>query len=256
MAFVPHRRPPPRRAAPWRAALVVACMCNCGPGTEPAQVEAPVSTPREAPAPAKPLTIIDRPITFDSERTELTIAYRKQHQGDATAGMSITPRVIILHYTDSDSADATWRYFDRARITSDRRDVASASELNVSAHFLVDRDGTTWRLMPETWFARHCIGLNHVAVGVENVGDGEASPLTDAQVEANAALVRYLVRRHPTITHLIGHHEYREMERSPLFRELDRDYRTEKDDPGPAYMERVRARVRDLGLEGPPPPGL
>jgi len=29
--------------------------------------------------------------------------------------------------------------------------------------------------MPETWMARHCIGLNHVAIGIENVGDGANS---------------------------------------------------------------------------------
>ncbi len=68
--------------------------------------------------------------------------------------------------------------------------------------------------MPETWMARHCIGLNHVSIGVGNVGDGEKYPLTDAQVEANAALVRYLAGKHD-ITHLIGHSESRMMEGHP-----------------------------------------
>ena len=42
--------------------------------------------------------------------------------------------------------------------------------------------------------ARHCIGLNHVAIGIENVGDGEKLPLTPAQVQADAALVRATAR--------------------------------------------------------------
>jgi len=44
--------------------------------------------------------------------------------------------------------------------------------------------------MPETWMARHAIGFNHVAIGIENVGDGARWPLTDAQADADAALVR------------------------------------------------------------------
>ena len=199
--------------------------------------------------------IVDRPIEFDEERVALTLAYREAHQGEKTAGMTIVPRVVVLHYTDSDSADATFQYFNRSRITSDRVDVATASQLNVSAHFLVDRDGTTWRLMPETWFARHCIGLNHVAIGVENVGDGEGHPLTARQAAANVALIRKLVQRFPTITHVIGHYEYRAMERHPYFLERDAAYRTEKEDPGPEHMARVRRGIADLGLSGPPAAG-
>jgi len=54
--------------------------------------------------------------------------------------------------------------------------------LNVSAHFLVDRDGTIYQLMPETRMARHAIGVNHLAIGVENVGDERKWPLTEAQM--------------------------------------------------------------------------
>jgi N-acetylmuramoyl-L-alanine amidase len=76
--------------------------------------------------------------------------------------------------------------------------------------------GPFFQLMPETWMARHCIGLNQVAIGIENVGDGQKFPLTDAQATANAALVRYLKARYP-IEYLIGHMEYRRMEGTALF---------------------------------------
>src|SRR5580693_7225904 len=68
--------------------------------------------------------------------------------------------------------EATWTYFSHTRIEAARPELQREGELNVSAHFLVDRDGTIYRLMPETWMARHCIGLNRVAIGIENVGDG------------------------------------------------------------------------------------
>ena len=235
----------PRRIV---AALALAAALACGRDAAPDEVDAPAV--REATRRFTPPTIVDRPITFDEDRVALTLEYRRTHLGERRPTMEIEPRVIVLHYTDSAAAEETWRYFDRARLTADRTEVAGGGALNVSAHFLVDRDGAIWRLMPETWFARHCIGLNHVAIGIENAGSA-AEPLTPAQVEANAALVRYLARRQ-AITHLIGHSEYRRMEGHPYFREADPGYRTEKVDPGDEFLAAVRARVDDLGLKGPP----
>jgi len=189
-------------------------------------------------------------INFDQERIQLTVAYRRAHQ-DAKAGdIIIQPRMIVLHWTGISSFESAWNYFNRTRAETARTELAAAGEVNVSAHFLVDRDGTIYRLMPETWMARHCIGLNHVAIGIENVGDGEKLPLTPAQARADAALVRYLAGKYP-ITHLIGHMEYRRMEGTPLFLELDPKYRNTKPDPGTDFMRKVRQQVADLKLQGP-----
>lgn len=58
---------------------------------------------------------------------------------------------------------------------------------------MVDRDGSIYQLMPEKWMARHVIGLNHYAIGIENVGGiNGKDDLTDAQARANAFLVCYL----------------------------------------------------------------
>lgn len=197
------------------------------------------------------LKIVDRPINFDQERIQLTIAYRRIHQDPKISDVLIQPKMIILHWTGMDSFTSAWNYFNRTRAEADRTQLAAAGEVNVSAQFLVDRDGTVYRLMPENWMARHCIGLNHVAIGVENVGDGTKSPLTEAQVKADAALVRYLAHKWP-ITHLIGHMEYREMEGHPYFLELNPKYRNRKPDPGADFMKKVRALVADLKLRGPP----
>lgn len=190
-------------------------------------------------------------INFDQERVQLTIAYRRLHQDPHANDVLIQPRMIILHWTAIPAFASSWDYFNRARAEAARTALATAGEVNVSAHFLVDRDGTIYRLMPETWMARHCIGLNHVAIGIENVGDGERFPLTQAQVNSDAALVRYLVGKYP-ITHLIGHMEYRSMEGTPFFMELDPKYRNTKPDPGADFMSKVRALVADLKLQGPP----
>ena len=185
---------------------------------------------------------------WSAERAELTLEYRRQHSDPEAADLTITPHVIVLHYTGGDSAKATRAYFDNVRIEGARKDLAKAGAVNVSSHFLVDRDGTIYRLQPETRFARHCIGLNHVAIGIENVGTNEAA-LTDAQVAADAALVRDLASRYP-ITHLLGHSEVMKFRGDPLYVERDASYKNDKPDPGDAFMAKVRARVADLKLAG------
>ena len=201
-----------------------------------------------APAQADPV-IVDKPISWTAERERLTLAYRRAHQDPDAADTTIVPHVIVLHHTGGRSWQATWRYFDRTRLEEGRAQLRRAGEVNVSAHFLVDRDGTIRRLVPETRMARHCIGLNHVAIGIENVGGGPGAPLTTAQVEANAALVRFLASRHH-ITHLIGHHESRAMEGHRYWSERDPRYRNRKPDPGEDFMRRVRMRLLDLFLAG------
>jgi len=196
------------------------------------------------------IEITDRPISFDKERVRLTIAYRRIHQDPAADSIEITPKLIVIHYTGGSSMKSTWRYFNKTRLTG-RKKLQKAGAVNVSAHFLVARNGDIQRLLPETTMGRHTIGLNHLAIGIENVGDGDKHPLTNAQLEANAKLVRYLAGKH-AITHLIGHHEYRRMEAHDYWLERDPNYRNRKPDPGPKFMAKLRARVESLELEGAP----
>ncbi len=234
----------------WPLILCVLAIISC------VQEQPKPAVPDRKPAPPvrTPFEIIDRPIQYDDKRIEHTITYRRAHQKPGAPGVesiSIDPRILVLHYTDSISLDDTWRYFNRPTVEGRRELLAEAGEVNVSTHFLVDRDGTVYRLMPETWFARHCIGLNHVAIGIENIGSA-TDPLTEAQVQANAELIRYLAARYPRLTHLIGHMEYRAMQSHPYFDERDPTYRTDKADPGDAFLARVRKLVADLDLQGPP----
>lgn len=213
-------------------------------------VDAAVDATTAAPdAQRSAVTIVDAPMAWSERRAELTLAYRRMHSDRAATDLAISPRVVVLHYTGGGSATGTRRYFDNVEIESSRKTLARGGKVNVSAHFVIDRDGTIYRLQPETRFARHCIGLNHVAIGIENVGDEAKYPLTPAQVEANAALVRDLAARFP-ITHLLGHHEVMRFRDHAYFVELDRRYRNEKGDPGERFMASVRERLADLGLAG------
>ncbi len=44
---------------------------------------------------------------------------------------------------------------------SDRKDILKASALNVSSHFMVDRDGTIYRLMPEKLYGSFVTRSNY-----------------------------------------------------------------------------------------------
>lgn len=206
--------------------------------------------PAKQPSPA--LAIVDRPIPFPPERVQLTREYIQKHYGLQVRDIRIVPRIIVLHWTAIDGLEPSYRAFERPTLAGGRPELVGAGDLNVSIQFLVDRDGTIYRLMPENWMARHVIGLNYNAIGVENVGGVRgAADLTPAQVEANIRLVRYLAGKYSTIHYLIGHHEYRDFEGHRLWLERDPGYRTPKSDPGPEFMAAVRAGVADLRLEGP-----
>ncbi|WP_457743286.1 glycoside hydrolase family 3 N-terminal domain-containing protein [Sulfurimonas sp.] len=197
-------------------------------------------------------TIIQKPIIFTQKRKEMTKSYIQRHYGLKVKNIKIKPKIIVLHWTAVMSFDKSFNRLKPEKLFSDRKDIAKASALNVSAHFLVDRDGTIYQLMPDNFMARHVIGLNYSSIGVENVG-GEANKkedLTPAQVKANIRLVKYLKEKYPSITYLIGHYEYKQMQKNPLWLEKDASYRTTKADPGKKFMKEVRAGLKELKLRG------
>jgi hypothetical protein len=203
------------------------------------------------PSSAPALRIADRPVPFSQERVAMTRAYIRDHYGIQVPDIRIVPRIVVLHWTAISTLEGSFNAFAPESVPGSRTELTGAGEVNVSTHFLVDRDGSVYRLMPEDWMARHVIGLNYEAIGVENVGGtGGAEDLTEAQVDANVRLVRYLAGKYPTIQYLIGHSEYRELEGHPLWRERDPGYRTEKIDPGGRFLSAVRAGVAPLGLKG------
>jgi len=193
------------------------------------------------------IEIIEKPIIFNDERVKLTKEYFKDHYKIEKDDIKIVPQMIVLHWTAIDSFEKSFKRFEQVHLFSDRTDISKAGLLNVSAHFLIDKEGRIFRLMDETTMARHVIGLNHCAIGIENVASGRAD-LTKAQINSNRKLVRYLKKRYKTIEYLIGHHEYTEFEESELFKEIDNGYRTEKDDPGDWFMKEVYEGVKDLRL--------
>lgn len=200
---------------------------------------------------ATSVRIRDHAISFSEWRQEATRAYIEEHYEREVADISIEPRIIVLHWTAINDFAKTFEVFDVEELPTARADLGGPGQVNVSSQFVVKRSGRIYRLMAENWMARHTIGLNHSAIGVENVGGaGGIDNLTAWQIRANIRLVRYLKKKYPSIDYLIGHAEYREFEGHPLWLEVDDSYRTKKIDPGERMMSRVRSAVADLGLKG------
>ncbi len=199
------------------------------------------------------LIIIDTPISFGDKRVEMTKTYIKTHYDLNVSTIDIDPKMIVLHWSEEDSLESTYELFNPEEINATWGSVSAAGQVNVSAHFLVDREGAIYRLMPETQMARHVIGLNYSSIGIENVGGGKVegiaqANLTQKQYEANVRLVAHLKQKFPKIRYLIGHYEYRKFENHPLWLEKDPAYRTEKSDPDPEFVDRVYNATKDLGL--------
>lgn len=185
------------------------------------------------------------PIQFDKERIALTQEYQLTHYGIDSQSIEIEPKMIVLHWTCIPNFKATFRVFNPPAFPKDSPRIKELpGDLNVSSHFVVDRDGSIYQLMPENWMARHVIGLNHYAIGIENIGgiDGK-DDLTHAQTEANAFLVCYLKKKYPEIQHVIGHNDYLNFKKTALWLERDPDYQKDKFDPGPGFLGRVMKLV-------------
>ena len=195
--------------------------------------------------------IVDNPIVFNEERTELTRTYLLERYGLEQESPAISPKMIVLHWTVIPTLEEAFEAFDPATLPNWRPDIENVSGLNVSSQFMVDRDGTIYSLMPETNMARHVIGLNHCAIGVENIGGTKELPLTKAQLKANIWLVEYISNKYP-IEYLIGHYEYTNFVNHPLWLEKDETYRTVKTDPGKDFMEKVRKATKNLNFKPVP----
>lgn len=197
--------------------------------------------------------ISDKPIQYDQERSELSLQYLYDRYGMEQSAPAIVPKMVVIHHTVIPTMQETYEAFYPPTLPDTRGEIQGAGTLNVSSHFLVDRDGSIYRLLPETMMARHVIGLNHCAIGIENVGGTKDLPLTRAQLKADVWLINYLNAKY-NIEYVLGHHEYRLFEGHELWREQDSAYRTVKDDPGEKFMKKVRRATKSANFKPLPKP--
>ena len=156
--------------------------------------------------------IIWKPIPYGPRRKAEMAAYAKKHYG--IHSWRLHPKVIVEHYTAGNSFSAAWNTF--AANTPD----PELGELpGTCAHFIVDRNGSIYQLVRLDVMCRHTVGLNYVAIGIEDVGTSDGEILHDRrQIRASLMLSAWLVERfHIRIRNVIGHNESLS---SPYHREL------------------------------------
>jgi N-acetylmuramoyl-L-alanine amidase len=145
--------------------------------------------------------IVVKPIPFGAVRRAETAAYAKRHYGINTWRLE-HPHVIVEHYTASDSFASAYSYF--------ASNAPNLGELpGVCAHFIIDRDGTIYRLVRLNAMCRHTVGLNYTSFGIEHVGTSDAQILGNkAQLSASLALTVWLMSKyHIQLRNVIGHNE-------------------------------------------------
>lgn len=178
-------------------------------------------------------------------RLEMTKQYSKQNYGIADYRLK-NPSMIVIHYTAIPSLERTLNYFKSDSLDVTRKRIVKKSALNVGVHYVVDKDGAIYSLLPDSIMGRHLIGYNHIALGIENVSK-DSSDLTTAQIASNVKLIKYLSDKHDSIRYLIGHCEY-DNAALPHYKHLlvmDPSYAPyKKGDPGLLFLEAVRNNLK------------
>jgi len=146
--------------------------------------------------------IVWKPIPYGPTRRAEMAQYAEKHYG--IRSWVLRPKVIVEHYTASESFSATWNAF-----AADVPDPELGELPGTCAHFVVDKDGTIYQLVQLNVMCRHTVGLNYAAIGIEHVGTSDAEVLRDAaQLRSSILLTRWLMAKfHISIANVIGHSE-------------------------------------------------
>jgi beta-N-acetylhexosaminidase len=199
---------------------------GCGTtGTAGTRAERQTSRARAQPAPRVPYVSLRRPdrraraatvtvtaprvrwdpIPFGPTRKAQTVAYVRRHYGSfmKPTWHLVRPRVIVIHYTEA-SYGSTYNTFAHDVPDSELHELPATS-----AHFVIGTDGTIHQLVSVGTIARHTVGLNWTAIGIEHVGYSDTQVLDNRrQMSASLHLVHWLqCRFHIATRNVIGHAE-------------------------------------------------
>jgi N-acetyl-anhydromuramyl-L-alanine amidase AmpD len=146
------------------------------------------------------------PIAYGNDRKRQMARYSQRHYGKREWRLE-DPRVIVLHFTATDSYSSVWNTFNA--------NTPSLGESpGVCSHYVIQQDGTIDQLVSPKVRCRHTIGLNQTALGIEMVqATGRGAHWADQQIlarrkQVGAALrlVRWLQDRYDIPAHeVIGH---------------------------------------------------
>ena len=168
--------------------------------------------------------------------------YSQRHYGDSS--IVLAPKVIVLHYTAGSTWQSAWNLFDANQPNL-------GEQPGTVAHFIIDKDGTIYQLIPLDVRGRHTVGLNQVALGIEFVEEGAGGSAAavhnifsrQPQLDAGLDLVRWLQYRFDIPTSdVIGHGTAND---SRFFRD-DEGWTNDHSDWGSADVRLFHQRLRAM----------
>lgn len=189
------------------------------------------------------LPLVDKLIQWNKRRLDLTREYAALHY-DRPLLEAILPQAIVLCWHGYASAEVCFTAFD-----SVENKKLPFGNLNISCHFMVDKDGTIYRLMPDNGFARHTPGVDWCSIGIENIGVKAGEGVTEAQVKANVALVKSLRMKYTKIKYVIDQSQQELLEQTGLYQERVQGYRLGKMVPPDKFMAELKAGLENCGVE-------
>jgi N-acetyl-anhydromuramyl-L-alanine amidase AmpD len=157
-------------------------------------------------------------IPFGDERKRQMGGYSKRHYGVWRWKLT-SPDVVVLHFTGGSTYESARNHF--ASNSPNRGEMPG-----VCAHFVVDKDGTIYKVVRTSIRCRHAIGLNYTSIGIEMVQEtGSGARWADRQIlqrrpqiRAALKLVRFLKKRYSIkMRNIIGHAMVND---SPYFKDL------------------------------------
>jgi N-acetylmuramoyl-L-alanine amidase len=187
-----------------------------------------------------PPRVVNKPIPFGDDRKADMRAYARRHYG-IDDYLLRKPKVIVEHYTVTSTFPPVYETFAPNVPDPELHELPG-----ICAHYVIDRDGTIYRLVSTRIMCRHTVGLNWTAIGIEHVGTSDAQVMgTPRQLAASLRLTRALQGRNGiAASNVIGHNENRS---SPYHRERVERLRTQThaDFPKPV-MDRYRRLLARL----------
>jgi len=188
------------------------------PGAEPTTTTQTTTAPRTSSStsasssahwtlahPPRGLRIVKDLIPYTPTRLAQMRAYSERHYGVNT--YRLHPMAVVLHFTATST-------YSSAHDTFVSNAPNGGEEPGVCAQYIVDQDGTVYEQVPPTIQCRHTIGLDDVALGIENVQiTGPDAHWADqqilhrpAQITADLKLVKWLQAiYHIPTKNIIGH---------------------------------------------------
>lgn len=208
----------------------------------------PVYPQGEKPPESEPM-IVKKLLPYDKWEKEYQ-NYNQRHYKEST--LELIPHAIVMHYTVSNTLSSAWNTFYNGAMYDDG-DVGTTFG-HLSAHFIIDKDGTIYQTFPLERRCRGAYGVNHVALSIEMVAHDENSLLSNRKlINSSFRLVAYLMRQYNIpIEKVYGHYEVSEgKKRVPEYLDYgDSKYPDfyppafGRTDPGKEYMKQLRSYLK------------